>query len=71
MLAYLIQQNHDGRPIYFAPGIARQHAASSGWSENPELGVAFARERDATAFRDHFLPHLTLMTTVVAKEVSE
>lgn len=69
-MAHLIQQNHDGSPVYFHPkaGLAAGHP-SGGWVERPRDALAFARASDAQAYIEAHMPHLQVVVSTVEKEV--
>ncbi len=50
-------EHHDGVARFYSFEIAREMAATSGWTDNPEKAFQFARRKDALNFLQGFLRH--------------
>lgn len=67
-MSFVIENAQDGLPTYFAPKAGRNLAAGSGWIADRDEALQFARERDAQAFLDVYLPGFAPFCTITRYE---
>jgi len=57
-----------GMPSYFSLEVARDFGANHGWTCEPEAALGFARESDAMAFMEKYLPHIAPYATITPQQ---
>ena len=67
-MAFLIENSGDGMPMWFAPRVARKLGAGAGWTGNKDEAIQFAREDDAQAFMECYLPNMAPFCTITRHE---
>lgn len=72
MQAGVLICRRDPLPLYYSPSEGRKMGAGhNGWTPDPDLALAFAREKDAKEFAEVLLPQLAPACTYPEHKLAE